>query len=80
MQLSEAKSAVILGIGSIVNFFATVEPALLNAWLGVACGLLALFVTLPKAINSLLVLRKSVRDLVSTILKDVRKHKHERKK
>ena len=71
--LSEAKSALVLTVGSIVNFFALFDPHAANVWVAFACGVLALVIALPKALSALLSLRKTVSVFVKAIREDYNK-------
>jgi len=71
--LSEAKSALVLAIGSVVNFATLFDPSAANVWVAFACGILALIIALPKALAALLTLRKQVGTFVKTIQTDCKK-------
>jgi hypothetical protein len=73
--LSNLQSVIVLTIGSVTNFLAFCDPTKANVWVAFVCGILALVVTLPKAIDALLVLRKSIFQFKNALVEDINKLK-----
>lgn len=68
--ISELKAVAVLAFGSLINFFAAFDPAMVNGWVGLACGILALIVGLEKCIDALITLRKKVKVFIKAIRED----------
>lgn len=72
-SLSNLQSVFVLCIGTFTNFLAILDPSTANVWIAFACGLLALVVALPKAIDALLALRKCIFEFRKAVIEDINK-------